>query len=178
MNKILKMELLGILFVFTLGALLHFVFEWSGESPLAGAFASVNESVWEHFKQGFWPTVLWAAIEHRFFRDMLNNFLTAKAVASYLIPAVTALIFYSYTAATGEEILIVDIFIFAVAIGIGQMVSYKILISSGLPGYMNWVSGAMIIALAAALVLFTFLPPELPIFRDPTGTYGIPLGAR
>ncbi len=93
MNRVLKLELLGILFVFSLGALLHFVFEWSGESPLAGAFASVNESVWEHFKQGFWPMVLWAAIEYRFIRGAVNNFLTAKAVAVYLIPTVTALVF-------------------------------------------------------------------------------------
>ncbi|MFC1988275.1 DUF6512 family protein [Chloroflexota bacterium] len=28
----LKWELFGIIFVFLLGALLHFVFEWSGES--------------------------------------------------------------------------------------------------------------------------------------------------
>ena len=52
---VLKWELSGIAFVFLLGALLHFVFECSVESRIVGLFASVNESVWEHFKQGFWP---------------------------------------------------------------------------------------------------------------------------
>jgi hypothetical protein len=178
MNKTLKWELFGILFVFSLGALLHFVFEWAGESPLAGAFASVNESVWEHFKQGFWPMVLWAAFEYRFIRGAVNNFLTAKAVSVYLIPTVTALVFYAYTATTGEEILIVDISIFAVAVSIGQMVSYKILTAGKLPGYMNWIGLAMIFALGSAMILFTFYPPELPIFQDPMGFYGIPFGAR
>ena len=33
---ILKWELAGVVFVFLLGALLHFLFEWSGESGFAG----------------------------------------------------------------------------------------------------------------------------------------------
>ena len=172
---ILRWELSGILFVFLLGALLHFVFEWSGESRIIGAIASVNESVWEHFKQGFWPMCLYAAIEYRFIRANINNFLTAKAVAIYLIPIITALIFYAYTTATGAEILIVDILIFAVAITAGQLVSYKILTSVKLPEYANIIGAAFIILLALVLILFTFYPPHLPIFLDAnTGTYGIP----
>ncbi len=171
---VLKWELSGIIFVFLLGALLHFLFEWFGESPIAGAFASVNESVWEHFKQGFWPMCLFAAIEYRFIRGFANNFLTAKAIAVYVIPLVTALIFYAYTAIIGNEILIVDILIFAAAITIGQLISYKIMISKALPGYMNYVSLVLILALAIILVLFTFYPPHLPIFLDGAGFYGIP----
>ena len=121
---ILKWELSGIVFVFLLGALLHFLFEWSGESKFVGAFASVNESVWEHFKQGFWPMCLYAAIEYRFLRGRVNNFLTAKAVAVYIIPIITGLVFYGYTAIIGEEILIVDILIFLLAIVVGQLTSY------------------------------------------------------
>ena len=171
---ILKWELSGIVFVFLLGALLHFLFEWSGESKIVGAFASVNESVWEHFKQGFWPMCLYASIEYRFIRGYANNFLTAKAVAVYVIPIVTALIFYAYTAIIGEEILIVDIIIFAVAITIGQLISYKIMVSKALPKYANYISFVFILALAIILILFTFYPPHLPIFLDETGFYGIP----
>ena len=174
-KPVLKWELFGIVFVFLLGALLHFVFEWSGESKVIGAIAPVNESVWEHFKLGFWPMCLYAAIEYRFIRVNVNNFLTAKAVAVYLIPIITALIFYAYTTATGAEILIVDILIFAVAITAGQLVSYKILTSVKLPGYANMIAMAFIILLAFVLILFTFYPPHLPIFLDANSrTYGIP----
>jgi hypothetical protein len=124
---VLKWEISGIVFVFLLGALLHFVFEWSGESRIVGLFASVNESVWEHFKQGFWPMCLYAAIEYRFLRGRVNNFLTAKAVAVYIIPIITGLVFYGYTAIIGEEILIVDILIFLVAIVVGQLTSVIVL---------------------------------------------------
>jgi hypothetical protein len=173
-KPVLKWELFGIIFVFLLGAFLHFVFEWSGELKVVGAIASVNESVWEHFKQGFWPMCLYAAIEYRFVRTNVNNFLTAKAVAVYLIPIITALIFYAYTTATGAEILVVDILIFAVAITAGQLISYKMLTSVKLPKYANMISLAFIALLAFVLILFTFYPPHLPIFFDArTGTYGI-----
>ncbi len=101
---ILKWELAGIIFVFLVGALLHFLFEWSGESRVVGAFASVNESVWEHFKQGFWPMCLFATIEYLFPKMRLKNFLPAKAVAVYVIPIFTGLAFYGYSAVIGQEI--------------------------------------------------------------------------
>ena len=171
----LKWELFGIIFVFLLGALLHFLFEWSGESKVVGLIASVNESVWEHFKQGFWPMCLYAAIEYKLIRGHVNNLLMAKAIAVYIIPVITGLVFYGYTAITGEEILIVDILIFLVAIVVGQLTSYKIMTLSRLPKYANIISLIFIILLASLLMLFTFFPPHLPIFLDGnTGTYGIP----
>ena len=172
---VLRWETFGIIFVFLLGALLHFVFEWSGESRIAGLFASVNESVWEHFKQGFWPMCLYAAIEYRFLYERVNNFLTAKAAAVYIIPIITGLVFYGYTAIIGEEILIFDIIIFLIAIIVGQLTSYKVMTSAKLPKYTNIISPISIILLAFILMLFTFYPPHLPIFLDAnTGTYGIP----
>ena len=174
-NIVLRWELQGIIFVFLLGALLHFVFEWSGESRIVGLIASVNESAWEHFKQGFWPMCIYGAIEYKFLRGRTNNFFTAKALAVYLIPTITGLVFYGYTAIIGKEILIVDILIFLVAIIIGQLTSYKIMTSARLPEYMNFISPIFIILLALVLMLFTFYPPHLPIFLDAnTGTYGIP----
>ena len=96
-------------------------------------------------------------------------------MAVYLIPIITGLVFYAYTAITGEEILIVDIFIFLVAIIVGQLTSYKIMISSKLPEYTKFISPIFIILLALILMLSTFYPPHLPIFLDGnTGTYGIP----
>ncbi len=172
---VFKWEAFGIAFVFLLGALLHFVFEWSHESIVVGLFASVNESVWEHFKQGFWPMCLYAAIEYRFLRGQVSNFFAAKAVAVYLIPIITGLVFYGYTAIVGEEILIVDILIFLVAIIVGQFVSYKIMTSAKVPGVLSLVSPVLIMILALILMLSTLYPPHWPIFLDSnTGMYGIP----
>ena len=93
----------------------------------------------------------------------------------YIIPIITGLAFYGYTAIIGEEILIVDIFIFLVAITVGQLTSYKIMISAKLPRYANAISLIFIMLLALIIILSTFYPPHLPIFLDGnTGTYGIP----
>ena len=173
-KHVLRWEVFGVIFVFLVGALLHFLFEWSGESSIVGLFASVNESVWEHFKQGFWPMCLFAAIEYGFLRDHINNLLVAKVVAVYSIPIVTGLVFYAYIAIIGEEILIVDILIFLVAIIVGQLTSYKIMTSTKLPKYTSFISLAFIILLALIIMLFTFYPPHLPIFLDGnTGAYGV-----
>lgn len=172
---ILKWELAGIIFVFLVGALLHFLFEWSGESRVVGAFASVNESVWEHFKQGFWPMCLFATIEYLFPKMRLKNFLPAKAVAVYVIPIFTGLAFYGYSAVIGQEILIVDILIFLVAIIIGQLLSYRIMTAGQVSSRAVKLAGIFILLLAGILIVTTFYPPHWPIFLDHnTGIYGIP----
>ncbi|MFC2014969.1 DUF6512 family protein [Chloroflexota bacterium] len=174
-NLVLKWEIGGIIFVFTLGALLHFLFEWSGESAPVGVLASVNESVWEHFKQGFWPMCLYAVIEFRFIRNRVNNFFTAKAVAVYLMPLIMGVVFYAYTAVTGHHYLLVDILIFLVAIIAGQLTSYTILNLPKLARYTTVVSLILIFVLALVIILFTYYPPHLPIFLDETGFYGLPI---
>ena len=40
-------EVLGLIFVLAAGNLLQFVYDWSGQSPVVGALAAVNESTRE-----------------------------------------------------------------------------------------------------------------------------------
>jgi hypothetical protein len=96
-------------------------------------------------------------------------------VAVYIIPIITGLVFYGYTAIIGEEILIVDIIIFLAAVTIGQVTGYFIMTRPRFPRYFNIISPLLIVLLAAILITFTFSPPHLPVFLDSnTGTYGIP----
>jgi len=175
MNKsVLKWELTGIAVISVLGAALHFVFDWSGQWEPVGVIAAVNESVWEHFKIGFWPALFYAVIEYGFLKNFVNNFLIAKTACVYVIPITIAIIFYSYTAVIGQEILIVDILIFVIAIALGQLTSYKLLTSRQLPRWFIGLGVFLIIILAIAFGVFTFYPPHLPLFLDATGVYGIP----
>ena len=118
---------------------------------------------------------LYAAIEYRSLRGYTRNFLAAKAIVVYLLPSITGLLFYAYSSILDKEILIVDILIFALAIVVAQLISYKLMTVKVLPSYANRVGFAMIIVLALVLILFTFYPPHLPILMDHnTGTYGLP----
>jgi protein-S-isoprenylcysteine O-methyltransferase Ste14 len=85
------------------------------------------------------------------------------------------LVFYSYTSLIGKSIFAIDISTFAVAIIIGQLLSYKLLTHRQLTEKLNKIAVAVIILLAFAFVLFTFYPLQLEIFKDSvTGKYGIP----
>jgi len=173
-TAILRWELWGILFITVLGAVLHFAFEWTGEWKPLGAIAAVNESVWEHFKIGFWPTVAYAIAEYGYFRRHTPNFFFTKAVGIYAIPVTIAVLFYGYTLTTGLESLVLDIIIFIIAVAVCQMVSYKLLIMPPHPSWLNALGVVLIIVLALAFIVFTYVPPHLPLFQDGvTGGYGI-----
>lgn len=175
MNRnVLKWELFGIIVISIIGSLLHFVFEWAGKWLPIGAIAAVNESVWEHFKIAFWPALFYAILEFAVIRKSTKNFAIAKACGIYTIPVVIAVVFYSYTSIVGYEILAIDISSFIVAIAIGQLVSYKILISNQFPLWTKILGIILLVLLAAAFIVFTYIPPHLSVFQDaPTGNYGV-----
>mgnify|MGYP000560221517 CR=1 FL=1 len=173
-RKILLYEIVGIVFIIMLGSLLHFTYEISGDNALVGVFSAVNESVWEHLKLAFWPAMLFALIEFVPLKRFAQNFVLAKSVSVYVMVAVIPAIFYSYTAFTGENLLAVDIGSFLAAVVIGQLVSYKLLTYRTLSVKAQWIALFFVILLAVLFVVFTFVPPHLPIFEDPiTGNYGI-----
>jgi hypothetical protein len=173
-NSVLKWEMLGIVAISLLGSFLHFAFDLSGEIKLIGTISAVNESVWEHLKIAFWPALLYAVFEYPFLKGRTNNYLIAKATSIYLMPITITAVFYLYTAAIGHHFLVIDIITFVAAIAVGQIASYRMLVTRRLPRWLNLVGLAALIALAIAFIVFTFSPPQLPIFRDSiTGTYGI-----
>ena len=173
-KSILRWELGGIAFIVVLGSLLHFVFEWSGGALPVAWIAAVNESVWEHLKLGFWPALVYAALEHIRFGKSTSNFLFAKTLGIWLIPITIVILYYAYTAILGHGSLIVDIAIFVVAVIVGQLVSYKLLTAAPVPVRLNRFAPIALVVLGILFVLFTFYPPHLHLFRDSvTGGYGI-----
>jgi hypothetical protein len=166
-------EVIGMVFIILLGSALHFTFEWSGNQPIVGAFSAVNESVWEHLKLAFWPSLLFMLVQYVFLSKKTNNFALAKTVGVYTMVAIIPIIFYSYTAII-EDNAFIDILTFIVAVIIGQLASYKLLTYKKLAQYLNIVALVALVLLGLAFVLFTFYPPQLPIFKDPrNGRYGI-----
>ena len=173
-RRILLWELAGIIFIVVLGSALHFAFEWSGHLTPVGAIAAVNESVWEHLKLGFWPALAYAILEYSRFGKLANNFFFAKTLGIYLIPITIVALYYSYTGILGHGLLVVDIVIFVEAVIVGQLVSYVLLVASPVGERLNRFAPIALVVLGILFVLFTFYPPQLPLFRDAvTGAYGI-----
>ena len=175
MNKrLLKIEIIGFVFVCVMGTIGHFIFKWSGENAIVGLFFSVNESPWEHLKLVFFPFLIFTFFTaYRFKQDKFNIFF-ANCVSVYLGMWSTLSYFYTFTSIKGEITEFVNISSFVVGVAVAFIVSYFLInysVGRGMPN-----SFALIILIITALVffLFTFKPPFLPLFQDPQNmSFGI-----
>lgn len=171
-----KWILTGIPVLFVLGSLMHFLYDFTGQSTLAGLFAPVNESVWEHSKLVLWPVILWWLLYDRF-RGEQEQLCREKWYAGAVCALLTALltmplIYYFYTEAFGTELLWVDILILLLSLLAGQLAGLHIY------RYTDGINPSLVLLTFAAVVLvfvlFTFWPPQIPWFQDPlSGGYGI-----
>jgi hypothetical protein len=168
-------EITGGLFILGMGALLHFVFAWSGNSPIVAPFAAVNESVWEHLKLAFWPAAAWALLELAPLKTRVSNFWLGKAIGILLMPLSIFLLYYFYTFLLGENVQSLNITIFVLAVLFGQYVSYRLLTGDERSRLLTTAAPVLIVALAVLFIVFTFFPPEVGLFRDGiTHAYGMP----
>jgi len=167
-------EILGIFVILGLGSLLHFLYAWSGNSPLVAPFAAVNESVWEHLKLVFWPALLWTLIEVGPLNTRVNNFWLAKALGAALMPLVIVSLFYFYMFLLGVNVFFLNIAIFVIAVLFGQYVSYRLLTGDERSPVASMLAPVIFVVLALLFIVFTFYPPSVGLFLDPvTQTYGI-----
>jgi hypothetical protein len=175
-KKVLIYEIVGTLFIVFLGSAFHFTYELSGKLAIVGAFSAVNESVWEHLKLAFWPSLIWLLIEYMPLKKLANNFLTAKTMGTYLMVAIIPILLYLYTSITGSSILAIDITTFIVAVVLGQFLSYNLFKKNQFSRIADKVALVMLVVLGISFTVFTFYPPHLPIFQDPISRgYGIAL---
>ena len=162
----------GFAFTSLGGTVLHYLYEWSGESVLLAPFSGVNESVWEHMKLLYFPLFVFALIQSRFFGDY-EQFWCVKlrgiALGLLLIPV----IFYTYNGAFGRSPDWLNIAIFFIAAAIVFLYETR----SMQQDMTHCPKGAalLIICLIGVLfVVFTFATPHLPLFKDPVnGTFGL-----
>ena len=172
-KTILRWQIAGFFVLITIGALLHFTYRWSEFNPIVGLFSSVNESVWEHFKLGFTSLLLFSAVEYAFIGKGNNRYFLAKAIGIIALDLFIAVFFYIYTSFTGDDILILDIISFVIACAICQLAVYRILTDEHPIKAPNTVGISVISVFAALLFVFTFWPPQKPMFEDPNRhTYG------
>ena len=89
--------------------------------------------------------------------------------------AAIPMLFYTYQGVLGRDLMWLDIAIFQIAVLLGFWVSWTVLRRRELAAPMWQVAGgAVLAAVWAAFIVWTFAPPELPLFVDPeTGLRGI-----
>lgn len=171
-----KWELTGLFLTLIFGNLLHFVYDWSGQNSVVAAFAAVNESTWEHMKLLAMPWVIWSLVEVVALRSSRQSVLMARALGLLAGLVTIPTVYYTYTGALGVSSMIVDVVLFQAAVLLGALVSWRVLAKNKLTGPIWGAVGLLLLlGVAALFVWWTYAPPVLPIFIDPTnGTVGLP----
>ncbi len=168
------LETAGMLFTLLFGNLLHFVYDWTGQAPWSAYIAAVNESTWEHMKLLAVPWLVWTLLTILVTRSAAAALPRAVGLLAGLlaIPAV----FYTYTGILGRSIDVVNVLLFQAAVLLAWRVSAALQRRSALTAPVWQALGVVLhLAAAAAFVLWTAAPPDLPLFVDPTnGSRGLP----
>ena len=155
------------------GTLLHFLYDWTNGSVLIAPFSGVNESTWEHMKLLFWPMLLFALIQRRFFKDY-ENYWCVKLAGILLGLVLIPVLFYTYNGAFGKSPDWVNIVIFYVSAAAVFLLEWWLFKKDRMRCKRPWLAFAAICLIGVLFVAFTFAPPQIPLFQDTiTGTYGL-----
>lgn len=171
-----RVGMIGFLFTVLTGTLLHFAFQASGGNTLVGAFTPVNESVWEHLKLLFVPTILWGIPEYFIYGQNCPSFFGSKIYTLLIgmLGIVTG--FYTYTGILGQGYLAADIGLFVLAAALTAYLNYRFCRSNRFwIGDSHSIRALLVLTIVILLfIYFTFHPPMLELFRDPiTEDFGI-----
>ena len=155
------------------GTVLHFLFEWLDGAVWIAPFSGVNESTWEHMKLLFWPMFLFAVFEWLFFREE-KAFWCIKLRGIVLGLALIPVLYYTYNGVVGKSPDWINIAIFFVSAAIAYLWETKQFTKENIPCPAPKRAIAILLGIAVLFILFTFVTPQIGIFKDPiTGTYGI-----
>lgn len=160
----------GCLVILFVAGPLHFVYEWSRDNFLVSLIAPINESIWEHLKMVYWPTLLWWCIGYIVFRNKkkLSGLRWFQAMPISIIASMVFIVvwYYTWSGAFGIEANWVN-FSSMIGVIIGQFLAmhvYRVV----KPRWIYFIPGVLlVIAVAFMSGYFTYYPPSFPMFVSP-----------
>ena len=155
------------------GTILHFLYDWTGGSILVSPFSGVNESTWELMKLLFWPLFLFAFVQRLFFKDQ-KNYWCVKLAEILLGLLLIPVLFYTYNGVFGKSPDWINIAIFYISAALVFLFEWWAFKNDRLQCRYPWLAFTLICLLGVLFVVFTFAPPQIPLFCDPiSGNFGI-----
>ena len=145
------------------GTAIHFLYEIS-PNLFSALISPVNESVWEHLKLLFWPTLAAAAVLSARTTDKLrlwSGFLPVLLI----MPLFLVGIYYLFQS-VGIHSLAFDIILYYITMFLGFTLSYCLRRSGKLEKYTGTIL-MFVLLYGACLILFTFAAPPIGIFTPP-----------
>ena len=174
-NTVSYWQMVGFFFVAIIGTLLHFLQDWTGGNQVVAQFSAVNESIWEHLKLLYYPTMGFAVAEYLAWGRDVSSFWWVKLIGILLGLTLIPVVYYTYTGILGVNVDWLNVAIFFLVDGLVFWAESK-LFERNFTCRINPRIAVLFAGLLAVLfVVFTFRPPHIPLFQDPmTHTYGIP----
>lgn len=170
-----KTNIIGFIIIAAAGTISHFIYEWSGDNTLIGAFFPVNESSWEHLKLLFLPAMIYSIVLYMRNKNENGKFLLASALGTITGMLAILVFFYTYTGIIGTNFLIMDIisFFFGVLAFFKHTNAYELRLNCT-EKYSCTLGALIFLSLTLLFIIFTFNPPRIALFLDPLAqTYGI-----
>lgn len=162
-----KTLIISAIVVAILGTLFHFTYEWSGENFVVGLFTPVNESIWEHMKLIFFPTLLVGIIIsyplEKCYPNIILAILAGLLCGTLLIPT----LFYTYSGVLGFSLAAIDITIFYVCVIVTFFIICKWASNDKLVHW-KYLLYLLTLLFVLAFIRFSYHPPMLGIFTIPT----------
>ncbi len=145
------------------GTALHFLYDLI-PGVLTGLISPINESVWEHLKLLFWPTLAAAFVLTR--KAPKPQRLWAAFFVSLLAAPLFLLgIYYLLLTGFGVERLWVDIALYYISMFFGFFLAWR-LYNRSTPEKWGGFLLLLLLLYGSCLILFTFAAPPLEIFRS------------
>ena len=158
----------GVVAVAVLGTILHFLYDWTGESCVVKPFSAIDESTWQHMKIMYFPMLIFGAVQWFFFRKEYPCFFLVKLVGVLVGLTIIPVVFYTYNGAFGKSPDWLNITIFMVADICAFWVEYILFKRlKGCKRLCKILSLTALLVIGVLMVVFTYIPPNLPLFISP-----------
>ena len=173
-KSLARFQITGFIFTAIAGTVLHFLFGWTNGSILTAPFSAVNESTWEHMKLLFFPLFVYTIFEYGKISRHYDGFMYTKLIGMLTGLILIPVIYYTYTGILGTSADWFNISIYYIVAAAVYFFEYRLLKNQQLSCRFSVAAFIIMCAIGLLFVVFTFVQPEIPLFRDPvTGQYGI-----
>lgn len=171
MFRVTKLTLKNVAAFFIIGlagVLGHFVYEWSGGAFILGLFFPINESVWEHLKLLFFPSVLYFAAEYALTSPKPANYWQAVTRGIFAGMATIVVGFYTLSGISGKPLGFINILLYFVGVLVMLVCKNSVLRQNHTPPPVSHGITWGILALTAILfIAWSVNPPAWGIFIPP-----------
>lgn len=161
-------KIYGMLFTVVIGMLLHNIYAWSDKSLFVAVLAPVNGSVFQQLKLLFTPYMLWTLVEYTHYGQYEKNFIPIKGVALFAGMMMIVLLLNRFITVMCRNNRWMQVTAFFIAVPTTFCADYLLTVHNLSVTPATHLTGSLFLFFTAlAMAIFTFYPPDHPLFTDP-----------